>query len=182
MLEDNLFTDVEQALKAGLEDPAHVALAGRPVPVRLVTPDPDLVELVRPVTTLQLVDVRRGFDRMGTDVEVTRDLAAGAATVRWPSAPVDLHYAVRGHTAAGRDDRLLLGQYLQFLERHPVLIGASGQRFLLARTLAFRDRSQGRQFTRVLTFVVKARLPVDLAQVVPLVQEHRVRVEPLGAA
>jgi hypothetical protein len=177
---ENVFTEIELALKQGLEDPANVSLDGRAVPVRVVTPDPDLIELTLPVTTLQLLDVRRGFDRMENALEVEKDLAAGTAVVRWPEQPYDLFYTVRGHTSSSREDRLLLGQYLRFIDAHPVLTGASGRRFYLARSLAFRDRSREREFERALTFSVKARLPAGVERLVPLALEHRLEVEAVG--
>ena len=182
MPDDNVITEVELALKQGLEDPANVSLNGQAVPVRVVTPDPDLVELTLPVTTLQLIDVRRGFDRMENEFEVEKDLASGSAVVRWPEQPYDLFYTVRGHTDSSRDDRLLLGQYLRFADAHPVLTGTSGRRFYLARSLAFRDRSTEREFERALTFTVKARMPVSVEKLVPLTREHRVEVEAVGGA
>lgn len=177
MPDENVITEIELALKQGLEDPANVSLNGQAVPVRVVTPDPDLVELTLPVTTLQLIDVRRGFDRMENEFEVEKDLAAGTARVAWPEQPYDLFYTVRGHTASSRDDRLLLGQYLRFADAYPVLTGASGRRFYLARAFAFRDRSREREFERALTFTVKARMPVGVEKLVPLAREHRVDVE-----
>ena len=51
-LDENVFTDIETTLKAALE--ARVKLGGQSVPVRVVTPDPDLVELELPCLTLQL--------------------------------------------------------------------------------------------------------------------------------
>lgn len=179
---ENVFTEIELALKQGLEDPANVSLDGRAVPVRVVTPDPDLVELTLPVTTLQLLDVRRGLGRMENAFEVEKDPAAGTAVVRWPGQPYDLFYTVRGHTSSSRDDRLLLGQYLRFIDAHPVLTGASGRRFYLARSLAFRDRSREREFERALTFAVKARLPAGVERLVPLALEHRLEVEAVGGA
>lgn len=182
MPDENVITEIELALRQGLEDPANVSLNGQAVPLRVVTPDPDLVELTLPVTTLQLIDVRRGFDRMENEFEVETDLAAGSAVVRWPDQPYDLFYTVRGHTASSRDDRLLLGQYLRFADAHPVLAGASGRRFYLARSLAFRDRSREREFERALTFAVKARMPVGIEKLVPLAREHRVEVEAVNGA
>jgi hypothetical protein len=182
MPDENALTEIEQALKQGLEDPANVSLGGRAIPVQVVTPDPDLVELVLPVTTLQLVDVRLGFDRMENEFEVEKNLVEGLATVRWPEQPYDLFYTVRGHTEASRDDRLLLGQYLRFIDAHPILVGASGRRFYLARSLAFRDRSTEREFERALTFTVKARMPVGVEKLVPLTREHRLEVEAIGGA
>ncbi len=179
---ENVITEIELALKQGLEDPTNVSLNGQAVPVRVVTPDPDLVELTLPVTTLQLIDVRRGFDRMENEFEVEKDLAAGSAVVRWPEQPYDLFYTVRGHTVSSREDRLLLGQYLRFADAHPVLTGASGRQFYLARSLAFRDRSTEREFERAFTFTVKARMPVGVERLVPLAREHRVEVEAVGGA
>jgi hypothetical protein len=181
-MDENVITEIELALKQGLEDPANVSLNGQAVPVRVMTPDPDLVELTLPVTTLQLIDVRRGFDRMENEFEVEKDVPAGTAIVRWPEQPYDLFYTVRGHTASSRDDRLLLGQYLRFADAHPVLAGASGRRFYLARSLAFRDRSREREFERALTFAVKARMPVGVERLVPLTREHRVEVEAVNGA
>jgi len=180
MLEENVFTEIELALQQGLEDPANVSLHGQAVPVRLVSPDPDLVEITYPMTTLQFIDIRRGFDRMDNEPEVEKDIESGTAKVRWPEQPYDLHYTVRGHTDSARDDRLLLGQYLGFVDSHPVVSGSSGRRFYLARGLSFRDRSKERSFERALTFVVKARLPSGVEKLVPLAREHGVSVEELN--
>jgi hypothetical protein len=182
MPDENVITAIELALKQGLEDPVNVSLNGQVIPVRVVTPDPDLVELTLPVTTLQLIDVRRGFDRMENEFQVERDLAAGTARVTWPEQPYDLFYTVRGHTASSREDRLLLGQYLRFVDGHPVLTGASGRRFYLARSLTFRDRSTEREFERALTFTVKARMPAGVEKLVPITREHQVDVDSLNGA
>ena len=179
MPEDNVFTEIELVLKDGLEDPTNVSVGGSPVPVRIVTPDPDLVEITYPTTTLQLVDVRRGSDRAWNEFEVTKDEMAGTADVAWPEMPYDLHYTVRAHTESARQDRLLIEQYLRFVDAHPLLTGATGRRFLLSRSLSFRDRSRGRTFEKALTFVVKARIPVGVVETVPLALEHQIQVEEL---
>ena len=176
MPEENVFTEIETVLKQGLEDPANVSLADEPVPVRIVTPDPDMVELALPVTTLQLVDVRRALDRANNEPEVEKDIPNGTARVAWPEAPYNLHYTVRGHCESSRQDRLLLGQYMRFIDAHPVLVGSSGRKFFIARGLSFRDRSKERSFEKALSFIVKARLPVGVEKTVPLALEHKVEI------
>lgn len=177
MVEENVFTEIETVLKQGLEDPANVSLSGEAVPVRIVTPDPDLVELALPVTTLQLIDVRRAPSRAFKEFEVEKDMENGTARVAWPEEPYDLHYTVRGHTESARQDRLLLGQYIRLVDANPVLIGSSGRKFYLARSLSFRDRSKERSFEKALSFVVKTRLPVGVEKTVPIALEHKVNVE-----
>jgi hypothetical protein len=180
MPDENIITEIEAILKAGLEDPANVSLDGEPVSVRVVTPDPDLVELTLPVTTLQLVDVRRGLDRSNNEFLVEKNMQDFTARVEWPEAPYNLHYTVRGHTESSREDRLLLGQYMRFVDAHPVLVGVSGRKFYLSRSLSFRDRSSERSFEKALTFVVKARLPVGVEETVPLVLEHKLDVKDIN--
>jgi len=180
MVEENVFTEIEMILKQGLEDPANVSLDGQPVPVRIVTPDPDLVELTLPVTTLQIIDVRRAPNRAFKEFEVEKDLENGTARVAWPEEPYDLHYTVRGHTESARQDRLLLGQYIRLVDANPVITGPSGRKFYLARSLSFKDRSDGRSFEKALTFVVKTRLPVGVEKTVPLAMEHKVNVVEQG--
>jgi len=175
-MEENVFTEIEMALKQGLEDPANVSLGDQPVPVRIVTPDPDFVELTLPVTTLQLIDVRRAPKRAFKEFDVETDMENRTARVAWPEEPYDMHYTVRGHTESARQDRLLLGQYIRFVDAHPVLAGASGRKFYLARTLSFRDRSDGRSFQKALTFVVKARLPVGIEKTVPIATERKMNI------
>ncbi len=72
MPEENVFTDVERTLKSALE--ARVKLNGQPVPVRVVTPDPDFVELELPCLTLQLTDVRRDPARIVNERRIEKDL------------------------------------------------------------------------------------------------------------
>ena len=176
MVEENLFTEIEMALKLGLEDPANVSLNGQPVPVRIVSPDPDLVELTVPVTTLQLIDVRRAPDRAFKEFMVETDLENGTAKVAWPDEPYDLHYTVRGHTESARQDRLLLGQYIGFVHAHPMLECASGRKVYLARSLSFKDTSKERSFQKALTFVVKARMPVGVEKTVNIAQELKLNI------
>jgi len=176
MAEENLFTEIEMALKLGLEDPANVSLNGQPVPVRIVSPDPDLVELTVPVTTLQLIDVRRAPDRAFKEFMVETDLDNGTAKVAWPDEPYDLHYTVRGHTESARQDRLLLGQYIGFVDAHPMLECASGRKVYLARALSFKDTSKERAFQKALTFVVKARMPVGVEKTENIAQELKLNI------
>ena len=179
---ENLFTEIEAVLKAALEDPANVSLGGIPVPVRVVAPDQDLVELELPVTTLTLQDVRRGLDRMDNAPEVEPGVLPGDATVRWPSQPWDLLYSVRGHTASSREDRLLLGQYLRFLDDHPFFVAASGGQFLLGRDRAFRDQGRAgipgddRAFAKSVSFTVRARFRSGVEAQVPTVTEQQIQV------
>ena len=51
---DNFLTDVEMTLKQGIEG---ISLDGSPVPLRIVTPDPDFAELTFPCLMLQLTDL-----------------------------------------------------------------------------------------------------------------------------
>jgi len=178
MPQENVITDIETTLKQVLEDPATVQLAGQSVPVVFVTPDPDLVELTIPSMTLQLTDVRRDLVRMDNEREVEVDEANETAQVRWPSQPYNLHYTLAGHTATGREDRLLLEQLLRFVDENPVLETVGLKRPLrLDRDLTLKDASRGRSLAKALAFVVKTRLTgKDIAQV-PLVREPIARVE-----
>ena len=177
MPEENVFTEIETILKQGFENPVNISLGGEPVPVCIVTPDPDLVELTLPVTTLQLVDVRRALDRTNNEPKVEKDIPNGTARIAWPEVPYDLYYTVRGHCESSRQDRLLLGQYMRFIDAHPVLTGANGRKFFLARGLSFRDRSSERSFEKALSFIVKTRMPVGVEKTVPLTLEHKVEIK-----
>jgi len=170
----NLLTEIESALKSFLGNPAYVSLNGEAVPVRIVTPDPDLVELELPTTTIQLIDIRRGLDRSNNEFKVQKPSSLNEARVVWPDAPYDLFYTIRSHTTSSRDDRLLFYQYLRLVDAHPILPGASGRRFYIARSLSFRDRSRKRTFERALTYVIKVRSPSTVETIVPLVHEHLV--------
>ena len=50
MTEDNFLTDIELMLKGMLGDVQNIGISREPVPVRVVTPDPDFVELELPST------------------------------------------------------------------------------------------------------------------------------------
>lgn len=178
--EENVLTGIELALKGALSDPLNISLDGNSVPVRIVTPDPDFVEMTPPLTTLQLVDIRRGLDRATNEFEVEKNEPEGTAAVRWPESPYDLSYTVRGHTEGSRQDRLLLEQYARLIDAHPVMETAEGRKFYLSRSLAFRERSTERQFEKALTFVVKARLPVGVEAIEYLVQERIFNVAQTG--
>ncbi len=178
MPQENVITDIETALKQKLEDPGTVQLNGQPVPVVFVTPDPDLVELEVPCMTLQLTEVRRDLDRMDNERDVEVDEESQTADVRWPSQPYNLHYTLAGHTAAGREDRLLLEQLLRFVDDNPEMESAVLQRrFLLHRDVALKEVSRGRSLSKALAFVVRTRLTGKEIAQVPLVREQVTRVE-----
>ena len=170
-MEENVFTDVEATLKAALE--ARVRLSGQPVPVRIVTPDPDFVELELPCVTLQLADVRRDPSRRDNDRRVEKDLEAMEATIRPPTEPYDLHFAVGVHAELTRDERLMLEQVLCLLDEKPAMTTATlGREVYLSRDVSFRDFSKGRAFWQTVGIVVRTRLEPGEARVVPLVREH----------
>jgi len=177
-VEENVFTDVEATLKAALE--ARVRLGGQPVPVRIVTPDPDFVELELPCLTLQLSDVRRDPSRKDNDRRVEKDIEAMTATIRQPTDPYNLHFAVGIHAEHTRDDRLMLEQVLCLLAEQPAMTTAVlGREAYLAPDVSFRDLSKGRDLTHTVGIVVKTRLEPGEAQVVPLVREHVASVDPM---
>ena len=178
MAEENVLTDLDAALKTSLG--TFVTVGGQPVPVRMVMPDADFVELELPCVTLQLVDVREGVARTDNERVVEKDEVAKEATIRPPETPFDLHFVAAGHTERTRSDRLLLGLLMQWVKDHAILQGASGRTYYLARDLAFRDTGRERAYARGLAFVVKARLPSTLEEIVPLVVETRTEVEELG--
>jgi len=177
-VEENVFTDVEATLKAALE--ARVRLGGQPVPVRIVTPDPDYVELELPCITLQLTDVRRDPSRMDNDRRVEKDLEAMTATIRQRSEPYDLHFAVGVHAERTREDRLLLEQVLLLLDEQPAMTtGTFGREVYLSRDVSFRDLSKGRALWQTVGIIVRTRLEPGEAQVVPLAREHVATAKPM---
>ncbi len=175
-MEENVFTDVEATLKAALE--VRVRLSGQPVPVRIVTPDPDFVELELPCVTMQLTDVRRDPSRRDNDRRVEKDLEAMEATIRPPTEPYDLHFAVGVHAELTRDERLMLEQVLCLLDEKPAMTTATlGREVYLSRDVSFRDLSKGRALWQTVGIVVRTRLEPGEARVVPLVREHVVEAK-----
>ena len=174
-MEDNVLTDVETTLKAALE--ARARLAGQPVPVVVVTPDPDFIELELPCLTMQLADVRRDPVRKDNERRVEKDVAALEAAIRPPTEPYDLGYTVAVHTENLRDERLLLEQVLCLLAEQPALTTVVGGREVyLAPDASFRDTSKERDIIQAVGIVVKARLEPDAAQTVLLALEHHPQV------
>ena len=177
-MEENVFTDVEATLKAMLE--ARVTLDGQGLPVRIVTPDPDFVELELPCVTLQLTDVRRDPSRRDNDRRVEKDLEAMEATIRLPTEPYNLHFAVGVHSERTRDERLMLEKVLCLLAEQPAMTTqVFGRETYLAPDVSFRDLSKGRDLWQTVGIVVKTRLEPGEALVVPLVREHLASVEPM---
>jgi hypothetical protein len=175
-VEENVFTDIEATLKAALA--ARVKLGGQSVPVRIVTPDPDFVELEVPCLTLQLSDVRRDPSRMDNDRRVEKDIEAMTATIRQPTEPYNLHFAVGIHAAHTRNDRLMLEQVLCLLAEQPALTTlVLGREAYLTPDVSFRGISKGRNISQSVGIVVKTRLEPGEAEVVPLVREHHVDVK-----
>ncbi|MHC4249791.1 MAG: tail sheath stabilizer and completion protein [Planctomycetota bacterium] len=170
-MEENVFTDIEGTLKAVLA--ARVRLDGHGLPVRIVTPDPDFVELELPCVTLQLADVRRDPTRKDNERRVEKDIEAMEATVRPPSEPYDLHFSVGVHGEQTRDARLMLEQVLLLLAEQPALTTQTfGRRAYLAPDASFRDLSKSRNLTHTVGIVVKTHLEPGEAEVVPLAREH----------
>jgi hypothetical protein len=177
-VEENVFTDVEATLKAALE--ARVRLGGQAVPVRIVTPDPDFVELALPCVTLQLTDVRRDPARRDNDRRVEKDLDAMEATIRPPTEPYDMHFSVGVHGERTRDERLMLEQVLCLLDEKPAMTTVThGREVYLSRDVSFRELSKGRDLWQTVGIVVRTRLEPGEAEVVPLVREHVATVEPM---
>ena len=175
-MEENVFTDIEATLKAALA--ARVKLDGQPVPVRIVTPDPDFVELELPCMTLQLSDVRRDPSRMDNAPRVEKDIEAMTATIRQPTEPYDLHFAVGIHAEHTRDDRLMLEQLLCLLAEQPAMTTlVLGREAYLSPEVSFRGISKGRDISQSVGIVVRTRLEPGEAEVVPLVREHHVAVK-----
>jgi hypothetical protein len=167
---DNFLTDIERTLKQGLE---AISLDGNPVPLKVVTPDPDFAELTLPCLTLQLTDLRQDFERMDNERKVDKDLDAMEAKVRDGSRPYNLHYQITAHTDRSRDDRLLLGEVVYFMDEHPVMTSVVfGKELYLHRDISFRELSKGRSFARAVGIVVKTRLDARDEKTIPLVRER----------
>jgi len=178
MAQDNFLTDIESTLKGLLGDAGNINLQGDAVPVRMVTPDPDFVELTLPCLTLQLTDFRRDLDRADNERQVEKDLDAMVATVRKRSEPYNFHYAVIAHTEKNRDDRLLLGQVIYFIDEHPVMTSVVlGKELFLHRDISFNEASKERSFAKSIGMVVKTRIEARHEEIVPLVNEHIVQAQ-----
>ena len=177
-MEENVFTDVEATLKAALQ--ARVKLGEQAVPVRIVTPDPDFVELALPCVTLQLTDVRRDPARKDNERRVEKDIEAMEATIRLPTEPYDLHFAVGVHAERARDERLMLEQVLNLLAEQPAMTTAVlGRQAYLSPDVSFRDLSKGRDLRQTVGIIVRTRLEPGEAEVVPLVREHVATARPM---
>ena len=177
MAEENFLTDIERTLKQALEDVNNVSLYGNPVPVKVVTPDPDFVEIEYPCLTLQLTDFRRDLTRTDNQRHVEKDLDAMTAKVKKESQPYNLYYSVVTHTEKSRDDRLLLGEIIYFIDEHPVITSTIlGKEFYLHRDLSFREVSKARNFARSIGIIVKIRLEARFEDIVPLVETRKVEI------
>jgi len=166
----NIFTDLEGSLKALLE--ANIFLASLMVPVQIVTPDPDFVELAIPCITLQLVDFRRDGTRRESGRVEEKDLDAMTAKIQRLPEPFNLHYALTVHTKNSRDDRLVFEQVAVLLDDHPIITTAILEKTIfLHRDLAFRENSKGREFAKSLTVIARARLDSKEFEIIPLVEE-----------
>ena len=155
-MDDNFLTDIEQALKGALQD--SISFGGEPVPVQVVTPDPDLVELTLPCLTLQLTDFRRDTPRADNDREVDVDMDNMEATVRKNSEPYNLHYTIGVHADKSRDDRILLGEVVYFIDEHPIMTTPAGKEVFLHRDITFRELSKERDFEKTIEIMVRTRL------------------------
>ena len=179
MAGENVFTDVDRTVKELLET---VELDGSPVPVRIVTPDPDIIELVTPCISMMLADVRRDNSRNENQRTVEKDVEEMKADVKQASAPYNLHYAVTGHGSTSRDDRLFLEEILLAVEENPVLVSSTMEtEYPLSRDISFRENSRAREYAKAVGIVVKARIQPRLVEEVPLVEETVFHVERMGA-
>jgi hypothetical protein len=170
---DNFMTDIERTLKQGLEG---ISLYGSPVPVKVVTPDPDFAELTLPCLTLQLTDFRQDFNRTDNERQLEKDLDLMEARVRGNSRPYNLHYSITAHAEKSRDDRLLLGEVVYFLDEHPVMTSVVfGKELYLHRDVSFRELSKGRSLAKAVGIVVKTRLDARDEKVIPLVRERLIK-------
>ena len=169
MADENVFTDVDATLRALFET---VEIDGSPVPVVLVTPDPDIVELTTPCITLMLSDVRRDETRRDNERRVEKDIDAMLADIKPPLAPYNLHYSVTGHGATTREDRLLLEEILLAVEENTLLVSADTQEeYRLGRDITFTEVSKGRDYGKTVGIVVKAWIEPRTVEQVPLVEE-----------
>lgn len=175
MANENFLTDIEKTLKDGLE--SGITLGGVPVPVQIVTPDPDLVELELPCLTLQLTDFRRDTLRSDNEREVENDMDNMVAMVRKNSEPYNLHYLINLHAEKSRDDRLLLGQLIYFVDENPVITTDAGEEVFLHRDITFRELSKERDFEKSVEIMVRTRLTARYEDVIPLVQERITETE-----
>ena len=176
MVTDNHFTDIDQALKAKLE--GGVQLNGQPVPVQIVTPDPDFVELELPCLTLQLTDMRRDLERTDNERRVEKDVEGMTAAVRPRTEPYNLHYSIGVHAGQTRETRLLLEQVLLVVDGSTIMTtDVLGREVYLARELSFRDYSRERDYSQSIGVVVKTRLEPNEAETVPLIAETAFNAE-----
>ena len=176
MAEENFLTDIERTLKQSLEDINNISLYGNSLPVKVVTPDPDFVEVTLPCFTLQLVDFRRDLDRANNERQVEKNIDEMTAKIKRKSEPYNLHYSITVHTDKNRDDRLLLGELIYFIDEHPVLTSVIfGKELYLHRDISFRELSKERSFNKAVGIIIKTRLDARLEDIIPLVRERKVK-------
>jgi len=175
-VEENVITDLEGSIKALLEQ--YVMLAGEFLPVRIVTPDPDFVELAIPCITLQLVDFRRDGTRRECGRIEEKDLDAMTAVVKRMPEPFNLHYAIVAHTDKSRDDRLILEQVAVLLDDYPVITTAIFQKEVsFHRDISLREVSKEREFAKSFTVIARIRLDSKEQEIIPLVTERITEVD-----
>ncbi len=175
MAEENFLTDIERTLKTAFEDVNNINLYGSSVPVKIVTPDPDFVEIKIPCLTLQLVDFRRDLGRTDNQRQIQKDLDEMVARIKRKSEPYNLYYSIVAHTEKNRDDRLLLGEIIFFIDEHPTMTSlVFGKELYLHRDISFRELSKGRSFAKSIGIIIKTRLDARYEEIIPLVKKRKV--------
>jgi len=180
---DNFLTDIEATLKQALENPANINLAGNPVPLVIVTPDPDFVELVLPCLTLQFTDIRKDLSRTENQRQEVIDLDLNQAKVKPASQAYNLYYSLIAHSDKLRDERLLLGQLIILLDANPIMQSqVLGKEFYLSREMSFNEQSKERDFAAALNVVLKIRVDAKEEQLLPIAVEMKINVGDVSAA
>ena len=178
MVQENFLTDIERTLKEAMEDADNISIGGSSVPVKVVTPDPDFVEVTYPCLTLQLTDFRRDLARADNQRVVEKDMEEMTAKVKRQSEPYNLYYEITAHTEKNREDRLLLGAVIYFIDEHPVMTTlVLAKEIYLHRDLTFRELSKDRTFAKSLGIIVKTRLEARREEILPLVQERIIEAQ-----
>lgn len=169
--------DVLRTLKHQLD--GAIVLDGRPLPVTIDYPDPDWVAENRPCLGILWYDIERDASRETTGVTITKDEAAGTATVepdpqRWQMfLQFDLFSASTLDDARGFS--LLLAR-LESLAASELVTEALGERIRLVYQGLFRD-SQGRDYHSGVRYAVSVPLRLDaLRQTYPLVRQTILRL------
>lgn len=132
-----------------------------------------------PSITIQLTDIKEDKERTCHDREVKQDKALMTAEVEKGSLALSLYYTISILTGKTRDDRLLLGRVIcLFMQTRELTTAVLNKTVYIGRDIGFGDESKQRQEVKSLDIAVKTRIPGGPSQLLPLVGQKVLVLEP----